>query len=46
MSDKKREKGRKSAIGASKSSGLPDAYKPIYEISVKRKNYRDSQDND
>lgn len=46
MSDKKREKEGKSTTGESKSSRLPEAYKPIREISVKRKNFRDSQDND
>lgn len=46
MSDKKREKEGKSTTGESKSSRLPEAYKPIREISVKRKDFRDSQDND
>lgn len=46
MSDNKREKVGKSTTRESKPSRLPEAYKPIQEISVKRKNYRDSQDND
>ncbi len=41
MPDKKREKEGKSTTAESKSSRLPEAYKSIREINVKRKNYRD-----
>ncbi len=46
MSNKKREKEGKSTTRESKSSRLPEAYKPIREINVKRKDFRDSQDFD
>ncbi len=42
MSEKKEVKGEKKKV----ESKLPDAYKPIREINVKRKNYRDFQESD